>query len=74
MIQELSPKIDQNFSLIMKIHNEKFNDIIQSINQLNVSNGGKIENPLIKSIEELSANVKNNLSLDISDYYNEKPQ
>ena len=67
ILKTLSDKIDKKYKAqwrkdkeirrIQEIQEEKLDEIILSIQTLNVSKGGKFDNPLIKSIEEISLNI-----------------
>ena len=75
-LKALSEKIDENirqnkeaiekFKSLEANQDKKFNEIIQYFEQMNVSNGGKIENPLLNPIENIP-NIQTNVSLNIMD-------
>ena len=67
ILKTLSDKIDKKYKAqwrkdkeirrIQEIQEEKLDEIILSIQTLNVSKDGKFDNPLIKPIEEISLNI-----------------
>lgn len=75
-LKALSEKIDENirqnkeaierFKSLEANQDKKFNEIIQYFEQMNVSNGGRIENPLLNPIENIP-NIQTNVSLNIMD-------
>ena len=76
ILKALYGKIDENirqnkeaierFKLFEEFQEKKFNEIIQYFEQMNVSNGGRIENPLLKPIEN-APNIQTNVSVNIMD-------
>jgi len=77
ILKSLSEKVDYNtrvneerikkFEEFKKSQEEKLDVIISSIQTLNVSNGGKFDNPLLKPLVEISPNTRTNESVNIGE-------